>query len=171
MKSHLVDTALNFIIIGIPECIVLTMLVLALLRVDYAKIWQIIAVGTSMAAAVLIIRLTVQSTGIPGIHTAAAILTMAILVARYYRVSKVLSSVASIVAMILLLLTEIFCYNLFIKIFGMDVTSLAQHRLYWTLTSWLHIVCLIIITAVITRTKWYQQKNNTNGFLKNFKAR
>lgn len=166
MKSHLMDTAVNFFIIGIPECIALTMLVLALLRVNYAKTRQIITTGVILAAAVLIVRLTVQSIGIPGIHTVAAVLTLAILVARYYQVSKVLSTVASMVAMILLLLTEILSYNLFIKILGMDVTSLAQHRIYWILTSWLHIVCLIIITAVITRTGWYQQKKNPDKSLK-----
>lgn len=160
------DTAVNFFIIGIPECIALTMLVLALLRVNYAKTRQIITTGVILAAAVLIVRLTVQSIGIPGIHTVAAVLTLAILVARYYQVSKVLSTVASMVAMILLLLTEILSYNLFIKILGMDVTSLAQHRIYWILTSWLHIVCLIIITAVITRTGWYQQKKNPDKSLK-----
>jgi thiol:disulfide interchange protein len=160
------DTVVNFFIIGIPECIVLTMLVLALLRVNYAKTWQIITTGVILAAAVLIVRLIVPGTGMPGIHTAAAMLTLAMLVAHFYRISKEKSLIVSIFAIFLTALSELPTYSLIAKILHINVISLTQHRLYWIFTNWLHIACLAIITAVITRTGWYQQKKNPNKSLK-----
>lgn len=155
--SILPDLLAAFITIGIPECLGLAMLMVALLRLRFR--WKkILQTGILLATIVLMIRLaTVKTIAVPGIHSAIAALALALLVAHFYQISKLKSLTASVIAMFLLNVFEMFTFKLAEHFFHHGIQALDQNKLIWILTNWLHIVLLFLVAFCITRTNWYRR--------------
>ncbi|SFG87229.1 hypothetical protein SAMN05660649_02954 [Desulfotomaculum arcticum] len=156
MNKELIDTLISVVIIGIPECIVLTMLMLAFLQLPL--IWKkIISVGIIQAITVIIFRLFANSLELPGLHTAAAVITLGLLVSFFWQASRVKALTCSIMVMIVLILLEFLYYNLFELLFTVNLDKIVQSKLYWALCGWSHVVTISFIVILVTKTKWYQK--------------
>ncbi|MBF7081507.1 hypothetical protein IT084_00735 [Desulfallas sp. Bu1-1] len=155
--SQLSDLLVFLITIGIPECISMAMVLVAALRLEFR--WKkILQISIILSLIIFIVRLTVVKAIItPGIHSAIAVLTLALLVAYFYQTSKLLSLTTSIIVMFLLGTLETFTFKLSETIFQHDLHDLVQNKLIWIFTNWLHIILLAVIAFLITRTNWYRR--------------
>lgn len=156
MNKELIDILISFVIIGIPECIALTMLMLAFLQLPL--IWKkIISAGIIQAVTVIIFRLVANSLELPGLHSAAAIIALGLLVSFFWDTSRIKALTCSIMVMVVLFLLELLYYNLFELLFTVNLDQIVQSKLYWVIGGWSHVVTIIFIALLITKTKWYQK--------------
>lgn len=156
MNKELLDILISFVIIGIPECIALTMLMLAFLQLPL--IWKkIISAGIIQAVTVIIFRLVANSLELPGLHTAAAVITLGLLVSFFWKIPRVKALTCSLMVMIILTLLELLYYNLFEILFSESIDQIVQSKLYWVLGGWMHVITLFLAALLITKTKWYQK--------------
>lgn len=158
MSIEFINTFVEFLTRMAPECISLTFFIIVTLRltVDWKKI---IIIGTTVAFLVLVFRLLILNTGL---HTAAAIITLALLVTYFYKVPKLESLIASIIGMLFLIIVELTSFTFFKLAYNLDIHQLAQNKLLWNLSLWLNIVFIFLISYIISRTKWYRHNISKN---------
>ncbi|MCG8400669.1 MAG: hypothetical protein MJA84_03640 [Firmicutes bacterium] len=151
MNIQFINFLVEFITRAIPECISLTIFITAILRlkIDWKKT---IIIGTIVAFGVLVFRWLILSTGL---HTAASIITLALLFASFYKVPKFKSLIASIIGMLFLGTIELISFAFFKLAYNLDIHQLAQNKLLWDLSLWINIVVLLFSSYIIYRTKWY----------------
>lgn len=154
MMSNFTNELVNFIFIGLPECITLTVICLLLLRFEL-KWPKILLISTTLALVVLVFRSLLLDTSI---HTSIAIITLALLISYFYKSAKLPCMITSLISMLMLTLSEtpLFCiYNI---IFSVDIKDLAQNRLLWILSAWLKCLLYMLIGLTISRINWYRIK-------------
>jgi len=159
MIDNISNELFNLLTIGLPEGIVMALLTVTLLRIKYK--WSIIvAIGAITSTIVLIFRLQLLITGI---HTAAAIIIMALLVAHFFKVPKLASLIATVVGLLFLNIFELFGFVVIKYIFEMDIKDLAQNMFYWIIFAWIKIILLCLTALVISRSDWYLQGRNNSA--------
>lgn len=153
MSIEFINLFVEFVTRMAPECISLTFFITVILRlsIDWKKI---LIIGAAVAFLVLVFRLLILNTGL---HTAAAIITLALLVTYFYKVPKLESLIASTIGMLFLITVELISFTFFKLTYNLDINQLAQNKLLWNLSMWLNIVVIFIISYIISRTKWYRQ--------------
>lgn len=146
---------LNFFIIGVPESIVLTVftIIILRLRIEWNKT---IYISLFIALTVLLFRILMLGTGI---HTAVAVITMALLVAHFYRVTKLNALIASVICFIFLNILEFTGFSIYKFCLGFDINDLAQNRWHWIITAWVKIIVVAITAFLLTKSSWYRRKN------------
>lgn len=151
MSSSISAQIINFITVGIPECIALTCLTLVLLKlkINWPRVFIIAMV---MSITVLLFRLVAMNVGI---HTAMAIIAMAVLVSHLFPVSKLSSMIASTIAVLYLMLCELIVFMFYKLVLSIDIKELINNSLYWTLALWPQIFLILAATFLITHTAWY----------------
>ena len=170
MNKDLIDTLVNVILIGIPECIALTMLVLAFLQLPL--IWKkIITVAITQTIIVLSFRFASSGLELPGLHTTAAIVALGLLVSFFWRVPKLKSLTCSVIAIIFLVALEMLYYNLFQMFLAETIEQIAQSEIYWVLSSWLDTLTIIFAAVLIMKSQWYQKGLHKNTPFNNSRAR
>lgn len=145
----------NFVLIGIPECLTLTTLTLVILKQEIKnKVPTIILISFILAFGVLIFR-SVNS--FIGLHTAFATLIMALLVSVFFKTTKLQSLVASIICMINLSFVEYLLFLLLKYVFSMIIKNSPQFNYHWVIVNWLHIIVLALLAFLINKSAWYQK--------------
>lgn len=144
---------LNSIMLGLPECIALTTLVLVILKQKF-KWAKIVLISFIVSLTVVIFRIADLNTGL---HTAFAIISLALLVNYFFKVSKLKSLVATLISMLLLFLAEYLVFLIYKYVFTIDIGELAQNRLYWYLSSWPHTILLVILCFILMRIFKHQK--------------
>ncbi|WP_027364405.1 hypothetical protein [Desulfotruncus alcoholivorax] len=156
MSKELTDSLINLVFVGIPECIALTMLMLAFLQLPL--IWKkTFLVGITQAITVIVFRMVSNSLELPGLHTAAAVITSGLLVSAFWRASRLKALTCSIIAIVLLSILEILYYHLLEILFTVNLDQIVQSKLYWVLGGWLHITTLSLAALLIMKTQWYKK--------------
>ncbi|MCL2338118.1 MAG: hypothetical protein FWC60_11960 [Firmicutes bacterium] len=147
--------AANFFLIGLPECIILTILTLILLKQNIKnKAMLITLIGFIMALVVLIFRSANLNIGL---HTTFAVLTLALLTSHFFKTSKLQSLVASIICMISLFLAEFLIFVFYKYLFVINVNNPVNINYSWVIYNWLHIMLLALLALLIKKSNWYQQ--------------
>jgi len=156
MSDNISNELFNLVTIGLPEGIVIALLTVTLLRLKYR--WNVIfGIGAITATVVLVFRLQLLITGI---HTAAAIILMALLVAHFFKVPKLTSLIASVVGFLILNIFELFGFVIIKYILAMDIKDLAQKKLHWITFAWIKIILLCLTALIISRSDWYLRGRN-----------
>ncbi len=160
MMENISTTLVSYFLKGIPECVALTMLTISILKLK--NVWKkILITGLAVATIVLIVRTVLLSTGL---HTALAILSMALLVSFFFKVPKLNSIVASTISMIVLCICEFSVFYFFKTFWGMDINDLAQNHLLWVLNSWI-CTFIIVLTSILIQ-KINKQPEHYRNFIK-----
>ncbi|MFA7466833.1 MAG: hypothetical protein WCY82_01025 [Desulfotomaculaceae bacterium] len=158
MINNAANELFSFLIFGLPEGIVIALLTITLLRIKYK--WSIVLfIGALTATVVLVFRLQLFITGI---HTAAAIIVMALLVAHFFKIPKLTSMIASVVGLLILNIFELFGFVVIKYVFAMDINDLAQNMFYWVIFAWVKIILVCLTVLVISRTDWYLRGRNNS---------
>jgi len=146
---------LNFLLVGMAECVTLTILALVILKQDIKnRIPTIFLISIIVSLIVFAFR---SANLIVGLHTAFATLTLALLISHFFKTTKLQSLIASIICMLNLLWTEFLVFLLYKYIFSIDINELAQIKYHWFISNWLHIIILALLAFLINKFTWYQK--------------
>lgn len=146
----------NFFLIGIPESIALASFTIIILRLPI--IWKYtIYIGLFIAITVLFLRTLMLSTGI---HSAAAVITTALLVSFFYKFPKFNALIASVVCFFYLNLLELGLFFVIKYGLTLDIGEVAQNRWHWTISAWVKTAFLALTAFLFTRSNWYRQGKN-----------